>query len=141
MFAEPEIGLQAAWTSRMVDDATDTVLSEDRGSLSRRGSGDMMPLLVGSNFHFGVSDRVDLYAGPFVGYVFYGHITIEEEQTAVEDDFAYGAVMGLDVPFGKGSAVFSASARYMITKAEPEEGGAAIDMDPVTLLVGLGYRF
>lgn len=141
MYAEPEVGLAVTATTQLIDDATGAVLSESTGSVARRGSGEMTPLLVGPNFHFGPNDNVDLYAGPFLGYVFYGDITIEDDRAVIEDDLAYGAVMGVDVPFGKGSLAFSASARYMVTKAEAKEGGDGIDIDPLTLLVGLGYRF
>lgn len=141
MYAEPDIDLRATETVQIVDDATGAVLSQGTVSASVTGSGNMTPLLVGPNFHFGPSDKVDLYAGPFLGYVFYGDVTIENERISVDDDFAYGAVLGLDVPFGEGGFAFSASARYMVTEAQPRDENEALDIDPVTLLVGVGYRF
>lgn len=141
MYSEPDITLDATGTAQIVDDLTGTVLLEFTESASMTGSGDMMPLLIGPNFHFGPSEKVDLYAGPFIGYVFYGDVTIEGESTSVKDDFTYGAVMGLDVPFGEKGLAFSASARYMVTEAEPRDDNQALDIDPVTFLAGLGYSF
>lgn len=46
----------------------------------------------------------------------------------------------VELDVGPGLA-FSASARYMVTEAEQRDRTDALDIDPVTLLVGVGYRF
>ena len=81
-------------------------------------------------------------AGPIRLMIDFGSLTVEGETTTFKDEFAYGATFGLDVPFGQGSAAFSASARYMIAGAETDEPDSdTLDLDPLVVLFGLGYRF
>ncbi len=85
---------------------------------------------------------MDLYAGPFVGLVQFGDLAFEGDRIGFKDEFAYGATLGLDVPFGQGKAAFSASARYMVAGAETDEiDSDTIDLDPLVVLFGMGYRF
>ena len=143
MRADHDVDLSGSATVRLRDDATNALLFETTESLAMPlGAVDMTPLLVGANFHFGGSERVDLYGGPFIGLIDFGDLIVEGERIAFKDEFAYGATLGLDVPFGQGGAAFSASARYMIAGAETDEPNSdTLDLDPLVLLFGLGYRF
>jgi len=143
MRADHDIDLTGSATVLIRDNATNTILFQETEALTMPlGSVDMTPILVGANFHFGGSERVDLYAGPFVGLIDFGDLTFEGERLAFKDEFAYGATLGLDVALGQGSAAFSASARYMVAGAQTDEAQSdTLDLDPLVVLFGLGYRF
>ena len=143
MRADHDIDLTGSATVRIRDDATGTILVEQSESLNMGlGAVQMTPILLGANFHFGGGDRVDLYAGPFIGLVDFGDVTVEGQRIAFKDEVAYGATLGIDVPFGQGSAAFSASARYMVAGAETDEiDSDTVELDPLVLLVGVGYSF
>ncbi len=143
MQSDHDLDASGSSVVRITDDATGAVLLDITESLTMPlGSVDVTPLLMSANFHFGGSDKVDLYAGPFVGMIDFGDLTFEGDRVGFKDEFAYGATFGLDVPFGQGSAAFSASARYMIAGAQTDEPDPdTLDLDPVVVLFGLGYRF
>lgn len=143
MRADHDVDIAGSATVRIRDDATNAILFETTESLTMSlGAVDMTPLLVGANFHFGGSEKVDFYGGPFIGLIDFGDLTFEGERLAFKDEFTYGATLGLDVPFGQGSAAFSASARYMIAGAESDEPDSdTLDLDPLVLMFGVGYRF
>ncbi len=137
--------------------------SSETGQLiaTRSGEISMIPLTIGMNFHIFQSDSVDFYLGPLVGYVFYSDletdagstefitasyvfpVSWESEKISIKDDFAYGAVLGIDTPFGSGEWNFSAAAKYLKTKAEVDEAYSSeeIDIDPWVIQIGFGYRF
>ena len=143
MWADHDLDATGSETARITDDATNAVLIETTESLTLPlGGVDMMPLLVGGNFHFGASEKVDLYAGPFVGLVTFGDLMFEDQRIGFRDDFAWGATLGMDVPFRNGKAAFSASARYMFADAESDEvEPQTLELDPLVVMFGLGYRF
>ncbi len=129
----------------------------------------MMPITVGVNFHVMQKEKVDLYLGPFLGYVMYGDIKWNKVtaqfsltpddplldplagsftesasgKTKIKSDFGFGAVVGIDVPFGSGGWMFSSSLKYLSTKAKSDEEywDAEIDMNPWILSIGVGYTF
>lgn len=105
----------------------------------------MMPVTVGVNFHMVRNRIVDLYAGPFAGYVFYGDIDWEEGSVpslSVDNDFAMGAVLGLDLSITKRGLIFTSAVKYLKTQASPDiPGFDEIDLDPWVIQLGLGYRF
>ena len=110
------------------------------------GDVSMMPLTVGVNFHMSKSDKVDFYAGPFIGYVMYGDLSAKEadmEDIKLKSDFGYGVTFGLDVPFGGKGWMFSTALKYLSTKAEIDEEGVdeALDVNPWILQIGVGYTF
>lgn len=143
MRADHDIDISGTETVRIRDDATGTILLEQTERLAiSPGSVDMTPLLVGANFHFGGSEKVDLYAGPFVGLIDFGDLTFEGESVGFKNELAYGATLGVDVAFGESKAGLSASARYMIAGAETDEVPSdTVDLDPLVVMFGLGYRF
>jgi outer membrane protein W len=108
------------------------------------GDVSVMPFTVGLDFHLTPKARVDLYAGPFVAYVFYGDFEVEGESLGVEDDVTWGGVVGLDVPIGKGGWLLTGAVRYLDTEAEPENrelGGDPIDVTPWVAQLSAGVRF
>ena len=143
MRAEHDIAMSGRGSVTVRDDATNAVLVQVSESLDMPlGDVDMTPILVGANFHFGGSEKLDLYAGPFIGLIDFGDLTFEGERLAFKDEFAWGATLGLDVPFGQGGGAFSAAARYMIAGAEVDEVDSdTMEIDPLVVMFGLGYRF
>ena len=101
----------------------------------------LAPVLLSAHFHFLRKETLDLYAGPTASYVIYGDVY----QRPMKNDFGYGAVAGIDVPFGAGKWMFSAAVRYLKTAAETKaadlEDYLDIDMDPVIVQAGVGVRF
>jgi outer membrane protein W len=99
------------------------------------------PLLLSAHFHFLRKETLDFYAGPTVGYVMYGDVY----HRPMKHDFGYGAVAGIDVPFGAGKWMFSSAVRYIKTTAETDAAELVdyldIDVDPVIVQVGVGVKF
>lgn len=129
---------------------------------SQNGEIALMPITAGVNFHFAAGESVDFYVGPFVGYIFYDDLEFEEgsiafefsaigplelilssEKVSIKDDFTYGAVAGVDVPFGGMGWMFSGAFKYIAATAEIDETGVdeELDVDPWEIFVGLGYKW
>jgi outer membrane protein W len=115
----------------------------------------MTPVLAKLNVHLTPDSRADLYLGPVAGRVMYGdfdvtvHSSFDGEtvrgSVKTEDDWAWGAHIGVDVPVGDRGLFFNAGITWLKAEVEiedPEEGGTfTSDLDPVIAQVGFGYRF
>lgn len=110
-----------------------------------------LTLSVGLDIHLTPGKRADLYVGPLVAYVRYTDLTFralgEALRVSFDDEYAWGGVVGLDVPMGDRGWHFSGSIRYLQAEAdvsarddEGDAGTASLDFNPVTLAVGFGYR-
>lgn len=142
MRANHDVHATGSGSGRIVDDATGIVLINISEDFSATADVDMTPLLVGANYHFAKGGNADVYAGPFLGWVMFGDFVLQGERTSIEDEFAYGATLGVDLPFGGGQAAFSAALRYMVAAAVPNEPDPqALDIDPFILVFGIGYQF
>lgn len=142
MQTDHDLDAAATETVRIVDDATGAVLFQVTDSMSVSAGSEMTPLLVGTNFHFGPNEKVDLYAGPFVGWIWYDDINLAGERISIDNDWTYGAVVGVDVPFGESKLSFSGAFRYMIATATPDEPDPVdLELDPWIAMVGVGYSF
>ena len=133
------------------------------GSIQVFQSGEltMIPLTLGVNYHFFPDRPLDLYLGGFLGFVFFDDLQLdgerinldfiglpptvlgEPETVAVESDTTYGAILGVDLPLGASAWVFNASARYSRISATVRDGNDefTLNVHPVTLQFGVGYRF
>ena len=115
-------------------------LTEDVGDIKM-----LVPLTAGFNFHMLRNRFVDLYAGPFAGYVYYGDIESKDDESAsitVKNDFAYGAIFGLDASITKRGLIFTSAVKYIKTQAQPDIPDLdKIDLDPWVVQAGLGFRF
>ncbi len=62
---------------------------------------------------------------------------------AVDGQFVYGLRLGFDAPFGSSSWSFSSSLDLLGVDLEPEGalGGVGVGLDPISIGLGLGYRF
>ena len=107
------------------------------------GTSTMMPLTVAANFHVARSEKFDFYLGPEVGVVFYSDLDFnlpDEADMRLEDDMAYGANMGLDVPFSERWA-FCTNVKFLKTAADPKDDSGELDIDPWMVGVGFGVTF
>jgi outer membrane protein W len=115
----------------------------------------MTPVLAKLNVHLTPDSRADLYLGPVAGRMMYGdfdvtvHSSLDGEtvrgSVKTEDDWAWGAHIGVDVPVGDRGLFFTAGATWLKAEVEiedPEEGGTfSSNLDPLIAQVGFGYRF
>ena len=118
------------------------------------------PLTAGVNAHLTPNSKVDFYLGAFVAYVLYdnldfrlqaeipidGTVIVLEDQLrlAVDNDFGWGALIGLDVPLGQGNWGLSGTIEYLATDLDTtdEEGDrTVIGFDPLIVTFGLVYSF
>lgn len=120
----------------------------------------MTPVTLGLNIHLLPEDRLDLYISPFLAYVYYGDLEffisetteINGEQIVLEDsirvdvanDLAYGATVGLDVPFSSKPWAIATSLRYLATSldiTDPDGDRETLDFDSWIISLGLRYSF
>ncbi|MCP3962589.1 MAG: porin family protein [bacterium] len=61
---------------------------------------------------------------------------------AIKDQLVYGLRLGFDVPFGDSAWSFASSVEILGVDLEPEAAsGAELGLDPVSVGLGVGYRF
>jgi outer membrane protein W len=148
-------------TVLVLDDAGNVI---DGGVGSAKTSADttILPLTVGVNFHVVRGKKVDFYLGPVIGYAFLYSVDADPTSILLEgpfwqfqtdiggeldvkDAFTYGALLGVDVPFGQGKWALSVRLEYLRLKAEAEETFPGepndINIDPVAVQIGAAYRF
>lgn len=107
------------------------------------------PLMVGFNFHLTPDQHVDFYVGPMLGLVRYSDVEFSagfarvSTTVSVEDDFAWGATAGLEIPLGSRGWRLQGNLRYIDTSMKDSGGAISIDseFDPLIVSVGVGYRF
>ncbi len=114
---------------------------------------DVMPITLGLNFHLTPSKRFDLFIGPMVALVQLDDVSLRVLGDTVrgqsEDEFTWGARLGIDVPFsstGDGWGL-TAGVGYLDLSADfGDEGDNEDDevefaIDPLIFNLGLSYRF
>jgi len=114
------------------------------------------PVLARLDSHLTPGHKADLHLGPVAGWVRYGdlavrlrvpgHGTVLADRVKNRDGFAWGAHLGLDVPFGRRGFFFTSDATYLKATVKPDSQAAAagaldLDLDPLIVQVGLGVRF
>jgi hypothetical protein len=117
---------------------------------------DYWDLSLGLNVHLTPKGAVDWYAGPFVGYsVVDGHQSLVVDRSLEHDargGLTWGVQTGLDWPFGRSPLSLHVGGRYTWYAADPtyrytDPNGAvfeqrkSIDLDPITLELGVAYHF
>lgn len=120
----------------------------------------MTPVSLGLNIHLLPEDRLDFYLAPFVAYVYYGDLEFHLNETIeiggqtvtlqdsvrvdVDNDLAYGATLGLDIPFSSQPWAVATSVRYLATGldiTDPEGDRETLDFDSWIVSLGLRYSF
>jgi outer membrane protein len=109
------------------------------------GEIDLLTLTVSANFHFLPERKFDLFAGPTVGHAFWGDIEVANTLSPVDfetdDEFVYGGVAGLDVPFGESGWAFASGLRILFAEVTPKGGPQDIGVDPIEIGAGVSYTF
>jgi hypothetical protein len=113
-------------------------------------------LSLGLNVHLTPKGAVDWYAGPFVGYSKVdGHRYLVVDRSLeydVDGSLTWGVQTGLDWPFGHSPWSLHGGARYTryapdVTQRYTDPNGAvfeqrkSIDLNPITLELGVAYHF
>lgn len=131
----------------------------------------MTPVTVALDVHLTPNSRYDLYLAPKIGWAFFDDLEVRTDLTtddfgfpvipgvpvvptfpiqpplpavdvAVEDQFVYGLRVGFDVPFGDSAWSFASSVEILSVDLEIEAAsGAEFGLDPVSVGLGVGYRF
>ena len=120
----------------------------------------MTPVSLGLNIHLLPEDRLDLYLAPFVAYVYYGDLEFHIDETFeidgqtvtlqdsirvdVDNDLAYGATLGLDIPFSSQPWAIATSLRYLATSldiTDPDGDRETLGFDSWIVSLGLSYSF
>lgn len=117
------------------------------------------PLTLGLHVHFTPGAAVDVYAGPLLAWVAYGDLRVTgglqilegdlvvgpfTQSLGVDDDFAFGAKLGADVGLGAGPWSLALAATWIDTGFSVQRvpvPAASVDVDPIFVSLGLGYRF
>ena len=104
-----------------------------------------LSFLVGPNFHLTPDKRVDVYLGLFAGLVDLGSTSYrvlgETQRRSFDADTAFGAQLGVDIPFGKGDWALNLAARYLDLTVELEGRGPEVGADPLIFQAGFSYKF
>lgn len=105
------------------------------------GEASVVPLMVGLDVHLlGEDARTDLYLGPIISYnVWDDFEAMDGSEGSLESGVGLGAVLGLDVPIGSKGIQFNGALRYLTM--ELDDGMDTIDVNPLFVEVGFGYRF
>jgi outer membrane protein W len=104
------------------------------------GDAAVLPVTFGVDIHLlSQKTKPDLYVAPLISINLWSELEYEGGSGELENDFGYGAVVGLDIPFGSGGWQFNLALRYLKMKAD--DGQDAIEVDPFFVQVGAGYRF
>jgi outer membrane protein W len=104
------------------------------------------PLVFALNFHLLGESNLDFYLGLQAAYVMVSNVTNvidDEADIEMKNGTGFGAVAGIDIPFGGGNWMFSGALQYLGYGAEVDEPDAdvTVDINPITLQVGLGVKF
>jgi outer membrane protein W len=102
----------------------------------------VMPFTLGVDFHLLRRNVApDLYITPLVSYNIWGDLEAAEtdEKLELDNEWGYGAVLGLDIPIGERGWQINMALRYL--KMSASVGPDAFEVDPVFGEIGFGYRF
>ncbi len=119
----------------------------------------MGSLTIGLNFHFVDSESIDFYAGPLLAFNHYAGVSAHcsddcwdkhddwtTSTTRSDSEVTWGAKAGVDFLLGQkrrwsvGGSLTYMDATYNFEQISAP-GKTAIDLDPVMLSVGVGFRF
>ena len=107
------------------------------------------------NIHLTPNAVFDLYLAPTISYVFYGDLTFDLGMFCdpdmlclfpfeVGDEVGWGGALGVDVPLGQGGWLLNGSVAYQssdIEVTDPDGDSESFGFDPITIALGVAYRF
>jgi outer membrane protein W len=151
----PRVGLElAAITAEDEDEIGFSFF--DELSLGIESRVRMTPVMAKLDLHLTPDSRVDFYLAPVAAYVKMSDLRLtfraeagddrvtEVEHIDLEDKFAWGLSLGMDVPIGRGGSFFNLGATYLrlpLSVRDGEDFSTAGDIDPIFVQVGYGLRF
>jgi outer membrane protein W len=150
------VSVEYLWRDRLGIEATaslsshdvEMVISNDLGTFPATDSTRFRMFTLGANYHFETEGRIRWSVGGFVPLLFADgtdHVFPDLNRTegrAYDQDYGVGIKGGLEWSFAPESPwTVSVEGRYMFLLIMESEGVGDIDVDPVVLTVGVGYRF
>jgi outer membrane protein W len=102
---------------------------------------------LGADWHFAPGRRADASFGAFIAQTTFDDVIFlteagRREKLTFDDDYGFGVKLGVDLPIRRdGPWVLSADLRYLVTIMESEIAGQDLELDPLIVSVGIGYRF
>lgn len=133
-----EARLVFGWPEARLNVDTETQWLHDTDDLR------LTTITVGPNFHFYRGDRVDLFAGPFLGWANLGDVDLSVDSLNTgqwrefDDEFIWGAQLGSDISFTQDALwKLHLGLMYMNLEAEDKRTGEKVDINPLLFLVGL----
>lgn len=118
------------------------------------------PLTAGVNAHLTPNAKVDFYIGAFLAYVLYDDLDFrlqaevpiddtvmvldERVRVAVDNEFGWGALIGLDIPLGQGNWGLSGTIEYLdadLDTTDDDGDRTKIGFDPLIVTFGFVYSF
>jgi outer membrane protein W len=102
--------------------------------------------LVGVDWHFAPASRTDWTVGLFVAETSFTDAVFLTEvgrtlERSFDDDHGFGVKLGGAWNLGASGWFAGLDARYLVTMQEGEIGGQDLDLDPLIVSAGVGYRF
>ena len=150
------LGLEYMWSERIGIEVaaflsshdSDMVITNDLGTFAASDSTSLRTLTFGANYHFQPNGRVQWSLGGFVPLMFVDgtdHVFPELDRTEHRDydqDYGLGVKGGMAWSFAADSPwTLNLEARYMFLLIMESETVGDVDVDPLVLSVGVGYRF
>lgn len=143
----PKLGLELGFLVGGLD--TDLTFNDAGGRLADSDRFDLYATTLGVNYHLAQTPRkrAGVHLGAFVQQSNYSDVTFlnragSRRTLAFDDDYGAGVKIGVDLPFkAEGRWLFNADLRYVATILETEAGGQDLELDPLVISIGLGYRF
>lgn len=108
------------------------------------------PVTAALNIYLTPSSRVDLYIAPMLAWVRYGDLEyviegVDSLAVEIDDDTAWGAAIGIDVPIADRGWMISGAVSYLDTDLDgtdrSEGGRESFDFNTISVKLGVGYRF
>ena len=104
------------------------------------GDVDLTPWNASLNFHILPTKVVDFWVGPSVAYVKWSNVNTDSGPVIeTDDEFAYGASLGIDIGLGETVAI-TGGLRWLKMDL-PLEDLSDVGVDPLFARVGLALRF
>ncbi len=149
-------GVEYMWNERfgieiaafMSSHDSDMVISNDLGTFAATDSTRFRTFSVGANYHFSSEGRTQWSLGGFVPWIYVDptdHVFPELNRTEhryYDQDYGLGVKGGMDWSFAADSPwTLTIEGRYMALLIMESETVGDVDVDPLVLSIGIGYRF
>jgi hypothetical protein len=102
------------------------------------GEVDLNPISATLNFHLAHTKVIDFYLGPTASWVLVDDIETDFGDIETDDEFAWGATVGLDIGLGDTVAIVT-GLRWLNLDVEGDDLDAGVD--PLIARLGLGFRW